>query len=116
MAVICRLPSGGSGVKFATGTLTGNSSSNTYNVKFDFIPNYVSLMLPDYSGEIRTPAIVYYRQKANTWKCSSYSDAIHNYYDGSGGDDMAKITSIKDSGMTVFINGYYEDFIWIAWQ
>lgn len=117
MALFCRLPSGGSNVKFACGTLTGNNvNGNTYNVKFDFVPNYVSLMIPRYDGEVRTPAIVYCREKANNFKCNDYSDAIHNYYDGSGGDDMAEITAINDSGMTVFINGYFKDFMWIAWQ
>ena len=116
MALFCRLPSGGSGVKFATGTLKGSSSDTTHNVKFDFIPNYVCLMLPNYSGELRTPCIVYRRTGTNKWSCSQYATAIHNYYDGSGGSNLAKITTIEDTGMTVKIYGYSQEFIWTAWQ
>lgn len=115
MALISRLPSGGSGAKFATGDLTGTSSTTTHTIKFDFIPNYVCLMLPNYSGELRTPCIVYRRTGTNKWSISQYSDAIHNYYDGSGGSDMAAITAIKDSQMTVTIYGYSQTFVWIAW-
>lgn len=116
MAVICRLPSGGSGVKFATGTLHGTSSTQTYTITFDFVPNYVCLMLPNYSGELKTPCTVHYRTGTNKWSCSQYSTAIHNYYDGSGGSDIAKITSINDSKMVITIYGYGYDFIWTAWQ
>ena len=115
MALFCKLPSGGSGVKFACGTVTGASSNTTHTVKFDFVPNYVCLMLPKYTNELRTPAIVYWREKANTWKVSQYSDAIHNYYDGSGGSDMAEITAINDKQMTIVIHGYGYDFMWTAW-
>ena len=116
MALISRLPSGGSSVKFSSGTIKGTSSDTTHTIKFDFIPNYVCLMLPNYSGELRTPCIVYRRTGTNKWSVSQYSDAIHNYYDGSGGSDMAAITAIKDSQMTVTIYGYSQEFIWIAWQ
>lgn len=116
MALISRLPSGGSNVKFSTGSLTGSSSTTTHTINFNFIPNYVCLMLPNYSGELRTPCIVYRRTGTNKWAISQYSDAIHNYYDGSGGSDIASISSINDSKMTVTINGYSQEFIWIAWQ
>lgn len=117
MALISRLPSGGgSKVKFETGSITGSSSTLTKTITFGFIPNYVCLMLPNYSGELKTPCIVYRRTGTNKWSISQYSDAIHNYYDGSGGSDMAAITTINDSKMTVTIYGYSQEFIWIAWQ
>lgn len=116
MSLFCRLPSGGSNVKFATGTLTGSSNNTTHTINFDFVPNYVCLMLPNYSGELKTPAIVYRRTGTNKWSISQYSKAIHNYYDGSGGSDMAAITSINDTKMVVTIYGYSQNFIWTAWQ
>ena len=115
MALISRLPSGSSSVKFASDTITGSSSTTTHTVNFDFIPNYVCLMLPNYSGELRTPCIVYRRTGTNKWSISQYSKAIHNYYDGSGGSDMASITSINDSKMTITIYGYAQNFVWVAW-
>lgn len=115
MALFCKLPSSGSGAKFACGTVTGGFNDTTHVVKFDFVPNYVCLMLPNYTDELRTPAIVYWREQANTWECNSYSDAVHNYYDGSGGSDMAEITDINDTQMTIVVHGYSKDFMWIAW-
>ena len=113
MGLISRLPGGGSSKHKATGgTLKGATS---YPITWDFVPNYVCLFVIGYENELRTPCIVYERDENGTWDYIGVRQ-VHNYYSGSGGDDMAWFHSINDEGCIISTYSKTHTFVWEAWQ
>lgn len=113
MAIISRLPGGGSSKHKATGgTLKGATS---YSLSWDFIPNYVCLFITSYLNELKTPCVVYKRNTDGTWNYIGMR-TIHNYYDGSGGSDLGELYNVTDSGASVIALNTTDTFVWEAWQ
>lgn len=72
---------------------------------YEYTPTFqirtVMLMFSSYSGEMRTPMLMYKRLDNGTWTRQSSNAALHNYYDGSGGSDYGQIRSVTDEKISL---------------
>lgn len=113
MALISRLPGGSSSNgKHVSGIL---KNSTTYSLKWDFVPNYVSVAVISYSGELKTPCIIWKRSGTSSWAVVG-ANRIHSYYDGSGGIDFGYLSNVKNTGATFTSIDSTDEYVWIAWE
>jgi hypothetical protein len=113
MALISRLPGGSSSKgKYISGIL---QNSTTYKLSWDFIPNYVSVALTSYGGELKTPCIIWRRTGTSSWAVIGASK-IHNYYDGSGGTNFGYLSNVNNTGATFTSLDSSDKYVWVAWE
>lgn len=113
MSVISRLPSSSSSAnKSVSGIL---EKSTSYKLTWDFIPNYVSVALISYGGELKTPCIIWKRTGTSSWSAVGAS-RIHSYYDGSGGTDFGYLSNVKNTGATFTSIDSSDKYVWVAWE